>query len=705
MKKISLIILSIVLFVLAYQVRTGFLLSKDYNNPGDSHEYMGAAANAAKAAKGIDSLNTFIKEFPVILNAFDLHSAPATIAYYTLINLLMLDHNRINILLSSLFVVFLFLLLNRLFSLWVAMIVSIFSVVYTPLYSLIYSFMPERFGSFYIPIMIVLAVYSALRAPRSLLFAILTGTFLGLASLYRIEARWIGFPFVTLWMIVYFKNKIYSKRRIIAFSIIIFMSYFFWAGGWMIVSKLVNNNPYYTASSAAGVLYNTYNYSLYGWSFSSSPVHTIPDLVKQITPQGPVSLLWLQLAQIIRLWFRPATAYAGEYLIPDTALFIINYMMIGLAVLGFRRIFREKKFLFLFIPLFWISLVSFIPEDIRRQVPLIGLMLIFTAAGIDELYKIFINRRFRTLGFLLILAFIAMVLGTNFLTAIFSFIYPKYLSIAPLRIFNWLLLLILFIKITKMFLRFDKKNKECVFKKMRLVPAFVTILIFLFLSWYSMRSPAWHEWTTNLKLGDKLEQHIDISPSALSELNNAQGYLLVDMKSANVARDISVSLNGQVIDSRLTLKDKYSPVDLLVLRQFQRGMPRLGFGNIEDSVASLSAFPNRHEWLITRIHSKDLQTKNTIIIEKGGSLASDPIIYGDYYSEFAKGAYEGPTARIFQGAASFLKLEVDGDIRLPERVKLFSSSNNSVLYVNGKTESDLSNGFGIQTGRYRIFFL
>lgn len=665
-----------------------------------------AATSAVREINSIDSFQTFWPRIHDVLNAFDTHSAPVSIAYYTLIKLLFPNSEQaIYTVFSASLSVFLFLICRRLFPTWIALIVASIAVFYTPLYALLHSYMPERFGAFFVPIMLVAAVYFALRAHSSLFFAMLTGTFLGLVSLYRIEARWIGFPFVALWMTAYLKDKIYTRKRIVVLSIIIFTSYLLWSGGWMIVSRLVNNNPYYTASSAAGVLYNTYNYPLYGWSFSTSPVHTIPDLIRQIAPQGPISLLWLQLAQIIRLWFRPATAYAGEYLIPDAVLFLINYLIIGLAVLGFRKIFREKRFLFLFIPLFWMSFVSFIPEDMRRQVPLIGLILVFAAAGIDELYKIFADKKFRLLGFLLIFSFFLIILGSGFLLGLLSFIYPQYVSFTPLRVFVWLLFLVLFIKITKMLLAFDKKNKKYIFKKLRHASAFVPIIIFLSLSWYNMRSRIWHEWTMDLHPGNKIEQHINLSSSVLSKINSFQGYLLIDIKDAEAGKNIQVSLNGQTVNDRFTLKEKYSPVDLMVLRQFQRGMPRLGFGRVEDEVASQSAFPNMHEWLITRVSGNSLKRSNVVNVENKGSSYSSPIIYGDYYFGFKTKIYEGPTPRIFQGAASFLKFEVDQDIRLPEQSHLLSLGNDSVLYVNGKKEADLSESLGVQTGRYRIFFL
>lgn len=712
MKKISFIILLFILFVLAYQVRTGFFLSKDYNDPGDSHEYMSAAANAAKAFEKIDSPNTFLREFPVMLNAFDSHSAPATIAYYTLINLLTLDHNRINILLSSIFVIFIFLLCRRLFPLWIAIFISLIAVIYTPLYSLIYSFMPERFGSFYIPVMIVLASYFASRAKSSPIYAIITGVLLGLASLYRIEFRWIGIPFVFIWTAInFYESKISNKKRevkqIIFSGILMFLFYSIFSIGWILASKIFNPNPYYSQSFITHVFYNTYNYALYGWNFDTSPVRSFSQFWTHIVSQGPIQLVWLQLALVIRLWSRPATVYANEYLISDSLLFMLHYLMIGLAIIGFRRIFSKKLFLFLFIPLAWVSTFSYIPEDLRRQIPLVGLMLIFAGAGVNELMKIFNYRKLKFLLAYLVVGFLLLTISRGSMYGMIAYIYPPYTSIFPLRIFFFLFTLGIFVKISFLFFQYDKKSNFLIKNHyIKIIPSLIPLIAFLGLSWYNARTHFWHEWTTVLQENQTIKQVIKIDEKTLYNIKKTNGYLLVDLKDKDGGKDLKISLNGKIVNDRLKVIETFSPIDLRVIRQFQRGMPRLGFGTVEESVQSLQMFPNMHYWLITKVSGELISRNNEIIIRNISSNKDEgPILYGDYFSNSSNNTYHGPTPLIFQGPGSFLKYEVDGDIRLTLKRNLLSTENKSIFYIDSNRSFDLSTSFGLQTGRYRIFLL
>ena len=708
MKRIIILVISLLLFFISYQVRTGFLLSKDYNNPGDAREYSMAASAAVKTVRQIHSIDSFFKQLPVLFNSFDTHSAPVTIAYYTLIDLLTFDQDKISIVFSSLFIVFLFLVCRRLFSLWAAIVVALFAVVYTPLYSLIYSFMPERFGSFFVPIMIVLASYFALRAKFSVISAVITGVLLGLASLYRVEFRWIGVPFVFIWTFINLYENNFKKeyKRIIFYSLLMFSFYALFSVGWIFVSKIVNPDPYYKPTFVFHVLYNTYNYSLQGWNFDTAPVKGFSDFLNHFISQGPFHIAWLQLALVIRLWGRPATVYANEYVISDSLLFAIHYTIIALAIIGLRRVFSNKFLLFLFIPLAWASIFSYIPEDLRRQVPLVGLLLIFAGAGMSELARIFFNKKARVLFVYLAIGFLLLVMNREPLYGLLSYLYPGYTSILPLRIFIFLFTLFIFVKIVLILSRYDKKNKF-LFRNhyINLIPSVIPLLAFLLLSWYNVRSHLWHEWTTRVKNNYVVKQTINLSSGQLAKIREMDGYLLVDLKDANIGKNLVITLNEKVVKDRFKVVETFSGIDLRVIRQFQRGMPRLGYGPVEESVQSLHMFPNMHYWLITKVAGELLENKNEIVIKNTASEEdSSPILYGDYFSA-SKSIFHGPTPLIFYGPGSFLKYEADGDIRLSLKRNILSVENSSELYVTDMKHVDLSDTFGIQTGRYRIFFL
>lgn len=198
-----------------------------------------------------------------------------------------------------------------------------------------------------------------------------------------------------------------------------------------------------------------------------------------------------------------------------------------------------------------------------------------------------------------------------------------------------------------------------------------------------------------------------INSNALKKLKEKKGYLLIDLKDPQMGKQLQVSFNNKVLSERLPLVQSFSHIDLLVLRQFQRGLPRKGWSVIEESLLSESVFPNTHEWLIIPLEGDQMREKNTIdVINIYRNSDKPPIIFGDYYStlSFFHTTYDGPTPRIFQGSASFYKFQVDSDIRLPERRYIFSI-NESAYYKKGiKQSGDLSSSFGIQTGRYRIFF-
>lgn len=332
----------------SYQARAGFLVTKDYMDGSDANEYVHAVNNASDAIRNTKNITSLSVTMPRFVQALDAHSAPATIMYFTVINLFNLQREIVSTIFNSLLVVVLFLVGRKLFSNWGAVLISLIAVIFTSLYAFVHSHMPEAFGSFLVPLMSLGATFFALRSEKSRMFSLFTGICLGLMALYRIEFRWIGIPFVIVWFFAFYKSKNRIKHVAIMFS-----SYLILAIGWMLLAKLLNPHPYYHSDNVIHVLHNTYNWKRYGWLFDTAPIGTIPAFITHIISQGPFHLLWLHLALVIRLWARPPTAWIGEYLIPDSLLFPLHFILVALALFGLRQIFFKKYFLFLAMPLVW----------------------------------------------------------------------------------------------------------------------------------------------------------------------------------------------------------------------------------------------------------------------------------------------------------------------------------------------------------------
>jgi len=704
MRKLLFIIFSLILFLFSFQIRQGFLASKDYNEGSDASEYLCAAANTADLVREITSLNKLPAALRGIFIGLDTHSAPTAMAYFTAIDLFFPGKRQfLAAICNALIVVVLFYVAQRWFTLGIALLIAFTAAIYTPLYAFIYSHMPESFGAFFVPAMMLVVVYLANRSSRSWWKALLVGLGLGLVALYRIELRWVGIPFIVVWYIIE------RKKKPLLPAIVMLSLYLLIVWGWLIASYKYNPNPYYSWANTSAIIYNAYNFRTLGWQFNTAPTPgwKLTDLLKFVLSQGPFRLIWLQMAQVIRLWTRPATVWIGEYFLADTWLFRLHAVLIMLALVGLRKIFFQKTFLLLAIPLVWGSIFSYAPEELRRQVPLVGIMLLFAAAGIAELKFITTKKAYRRVVFLIIIFSGLMLIPPDMLYGVLSALSPGLNSLLPLRIAVILGEFILVLVITLALWHFDSGRRTYGGKGKVHLASLIPLAAFTMFALYQMYDPIWHTWYTSLLPSQKIEQTITIWPKQIPYLKPENGYLLIDLKDTSAAKNLKVTLNGDALQKCFTLKEAVGTIDRLVVRQFQRGMPRLGWGQIEDEVTALSIFPNVHYWLIFPLTGEVLRETNLITVQNtAATVAAPPLIYGDYYSSRKINIYEGPTARIFQGPASFCKFQVDADLRLPEKRQLFSRTNSSKFYTGQKVNSvDLSNSIGLQKGRYRIFFL
>ena len=701
MRKVSFIILTLFIFLLSYQVRSSFLQTKDYNEPADASEYRGASANAATSIrKYLDGEIKFNEAYPWLIGALDAHNSPVVNGINTIIALNFPEARELAILIfSSIFVVLFFYVARLFFPFWISFSLALIAAVYTPLYAFNYSFMLESFGSFVVPTLTFVAVYFSFRSSRSIRFSFLTGLFLALIALYRIEFRWIGIPFVVIWFLSFGRKHFIS-------SLVMFFTYLILTVGWMIIARVAGGGSYYQLEgNVMMVLYNAYNYPTYGWMFDTAPIRTFSQVFTHMLDQGPFHLIWLQLAQMVRLWMRPATMYIGEYPMPDAFLFSLHYLILLLAIFGLRKIFFSRTFLFLAVPLLWATAFSYNPEELRRQIPLVATVILFMGAGLEELKNLYLQKKFRYIVLTLSI-FISLLLldYSGIIYGFLSWFYPQILPISFLRFAVLGIEFILILIATAGLIRLDSK-KTMLFgqRHIKMIPAFIPLCVFIIVLSYQSKNFLWYQWKTNLLPFHKIEQKITLGSNELRGVKSKEGYLLIDIKDADSGKNLDVTLNRVPMKDTLSLKQSFSSIDLLVLRQFQRGMPRLGFGHVEDEVASLSALPNVHQWLIYKVDGKLLKEKNIIDVKNKGYTYKNSYIYGDYASG---NIYRGPTAQVFQGPISFYKYQVDQDIRLIRQSNLNSTKNKSILLDSeGRSISDLSNQFGLQRGRYRIFLL
>src|SRR3989344_1884240 len=136
------------------------------------------------AIKSTHSFSDLKKSIPWVIEAMDTHSAPATMAYYAVADLLFPQRiSTVNAVLSSLSVIIIFLSSFFLSSFWIAIFISIIAVIYTPHFAFIYSYMTESFGGFFIPVSVFIAAFLMLYPNKKITFSLLAGICIGLAAL------------------------------------------------------------------------------------------------------------------------------------------------------------------------------------------------------------------------------------------------------------------------------------------------------------------------------------------------------------------------------------------------------------------------------------------------------------------------------------------------------------------------------------------
>lgn len=691
MRNILIAALCVFLFIFSYQVRIGFLNTKDFNEPSDANEYTTSARNLNLYLKDIfNNRNLFYGFSKHVIETFNVHGVPLYNIYTTFLSLLNFNPQTIAPVTSSFFVVFLFLVSLAFLPLGISVTLGFLASVYTPLFAPIYSWMPENFTSIIIPVLVIAASILAVSA-KSFRRFLLIGIILFLVGFSRNVFMFYGVLFITIYLLIFKEVKKKNALGLILAYVLPLLL-------WLLIVRWSGTSPYGRGNFQSSVFYAN-NLKTDGWTLDGVNM-TWLGVTKNTLLQNPISLVLLRLERIVRFFKNPANAYSTSFPFSQGGLLLLHTVILFFAAWGIRTIFRNKTLLLIFSSLAWnvFFITSYYLEEVRLQAPTIGLVILLAGLGIREYLHLARTKYLKVPMVILSSLFLIWLFFNFYILGLELAIFPFIKDVGILRIINIITLIFILLYISRKFLNYDRGK----------ISALVPFFIFTLLLASSLRSKIWHEWSTPLSIGQMIEQKIDLSGSQVEEWKKTNGYLLIDMEDANSGRFLSVSLNGFVLEGGLPMYKMRSPVDMLAIRQWQRTLPRLGWGHIEDELRESPAWPNMHQWLVFPIKGDILKNNNTVFVENANYFSSSqPLIFGDYLSFGDRKHYEGPEARIFQGYMHFNKYQIDQDFRLNRKLPLLSKNNiSSLRLVDGQMLiDDLSLALGKQTGRYRIFLL
>lgn len=701
MKKITIIITVLILFWLAHQVRSSYLAGGDYNEPSDASEYRLAIRGTSGVfiilkdfLTGKSKLHT-TREIRHSLTALNTHEAPLYLTYLWLLTTSNISLQTVALFANTLLVPILFLTAMIFLPYWVSLLVGLVAAVYTPLFAFIFSLMSESFTAVIVPLCVTAGALLVTKTKNIATF-FSAGLLLFLLGVSRPVFQFYGLVFLG---ICYLMIKTKDKRLTIALGV----GYLLPTLVWQVFIR-INTISEYINPAVANLLEIPHRLITDGWAMDGPSRNSWPNAIeKTFLKQNLFELGFLELERINRFLRNPANSYTGSFPLSQEVLVWLHRLILFFAAWGIKTIFKNRFFLLITSFVIWNTLFisALYLEEIRYQIPMLGLLLLLTGAGIGEYMSLWRQKQIRKWLLFLPLLLIAWFFGRDYLLGLEFWLMPLMGEVSYWRVINFAIVLALLGFFLKRVSHLDKTwRKECTL-------FFLVICGIVFAP--ELRSRIWHQWTNALRAQETIEQQILISSTILEKLKDKQGYLIIDFKDPNAAVALEISLNGKVLPQRLAMMNKTSPVDLMAVRQWQRTMSRLGgYKQLDAISANAPAWPNLHDWLVIPITGEQLATENLITVKNVNQLSSSlPIIYGDFLPFGAQNYYEGPTPRIFQGWRTHNKYQIDGDMRLTEKRKLYSVKNSSTLILsNGfKVIDDLSLNVGRQIGRYRIFFL
>ncbi len=708
MKKVFIVAISIVLFLVSYQVRIGFITTRDYNEPSDAQEYLLSQRGANSVVvlvtdflkgKGVTQPEWLIKHGTTALN---IHGTPLYLLYLVFIDRLGLIPQQIAPVLHAGFVAFLFVFTWKLFPLWVALLVSGAASVYTPLYAFVYSWMPESITPVIVPLFIIIASLLVVHSKKPVLFAF-AGLLLFLTGFTRHVFSYYGIFFISLWVLLTPKR---TKRQTIA----IVLGYLIPTIVWRLWLNRFSQSVYVPGAIESSLVVE-HRLSTDGWGLDAIKGLTWRDVfVRIVVKQNLVSLVFLELERIGRFWKTAANSYSTSFPLSQQTLQFVHTIILFFSAWGLRRAFKNFILILLASFLVWntIFVVIYYVEEIRYQLPVVAILLLLSGVGVFELAHVWRKRSAR-IPVIAISSLFLFWLGLRpYIIGLELWLVP---FVSDSRVWRWMHIVvatgIVFLSCNKLN-EADKGEKLVArYSWMRKLYTILPFLLYFIVLAPMLRSRTWHEFRAPIRAGQRIEQEIIVKKETFAKIRNRKGYLIIDFQDANAAQYLHILVNGKERKDLMPIGNRISTTDLMATRQWQRTLPRLGgYTQVEDVLFRATTWPDLHEWLVIPVEGKDVLETNTIMVENNNLLSSQPaFIFGDY-PPYDRGFYEGPTPRILHGNRTHNKYQVEGDMRLTQERSLKSEVNKSTL-VNGRGEhtNDLSTVPGIQTGRYRIFFL
>ena len=344
----------------------------------------------------------------------------------------------------------------------------------------------------------------------------------------------------------------------------------------------------------------------------------------------------LVLDNVYRLYDRPANDYKWDWPFPYSAQVVYQKILVVAAVAGITVLLSQQASLAFafFVPGCLALLHGLSYPWLRFNVP--AMPIVIAGAGAFMVWA-FENRPST-------MKWVARVLGTAVvlvaLGAVFRMPAPE--TAHALRSAGWLALLAL------PFLWAAAIPKGLTVSGWLLLATLVTV--------HDRRSPSWHE--TSVVLGEA-HQEISLSREGLVRLRNAtETFLVLDLEIPDGdPRGVRVALNGRA----------FAPEALVPT------MPRFG----ESTAAGGRNRREYRQWWAIRLTPDDLPRSAPAVlkIDVEARERRDVRLYGDRFRDQER-VYEGPSFGDWPHLAQ-VKLDYDGDYRLPVRLPLQSADTRS----------------------------
>ena len=359
------------------------------------------------------------------------------------------------------------------------------------------------------------------------------------------------------------------------------------------------------------------------------------------------------LDNVYRLYDRPANDYKWDYPFPYSLQVVYQRLLLLAALIGFVVIAsrRPSWALVFFVPICLALLHAFSYPWPRFNQP--AMPIVIAGAGAGCVWAVSHSpRKWRLL--------IAIAIGATILSSCGSWLRMPWPELArglrALARVSWLSLPFLYVAQARNRKRDQAPSYEPSFEGRRVaLAAAVFAVLATLVTVHDLRSPTWHE--TSVRLGEA-RQVITLSPEALGKLRRAsEAFVALDLLVPNGdPQGIRITVNGHDLSAKLT------PT-----------MPAFG----ESTFAGGRDRREYRQWWAVPLAAEILPDRAPAILDivVAALGRNDVTLFGDRFRDQER-VYEGPSFGDWPHLAQ-VKLEYDGDYRLPVRRQLASSSTGS----------------------------